>query len=241
MKEINRTDLLREIIENCQVSGNVTRDFKDFYTIPVTLRGLKTLDIGAGASDWTAWLESRGAEAMAVDPLYGDFEELRQKYLDTKYAEMIHASKQAGRIPLSKDHPRFLDFVFDIYWEKFRDSFFNGTSLYIPASFDALPFKDSSFDRVFSFYGIFGAGDHEYGLLKDAVHEAIRVVKTGGILQLAPVLTGEMNEDQFRNQWKVTEEIMGDRNLTCNLSSRMIGDNPLTQQRLKLLTIRKKG
>lgn len=237
MKETPNPQLINTLVEQCQVSGNVSIDLKGFYELPRSFSDLRTLDIGAGVSDWTAWLYAQEADAIAIDPLFRNFDQLKQRYVDTTYRDATEAFTRAGREPLSRDDPRFVNFVFDKYWYRFEDSYINRRASYIPGSFHRLPFRDETFDLMFSFYGIFGVSDHDYSLLSASMQEALRVVKKGGKVQIAPALTGIVTEDQYENQSRIIQELRGNNNVSVELKSKTFGN--VNSVRLKLLIITK--
>lgn len=199
---------IAEISEAAPVSGNKWQDLIKVYRLPENLSGKRTLDVCAGESNFCAWLLVQGAEAYAVDYFYSDFFQLR-------VGRVRNLLKSIGRedIDPTKSDPRVLR-ILDEDTAMFKRSVDIQPSSYIAASAHALPFRDKTFHLITSYYGIFGVMDNDRNLLQMAIQEAIRVLRKGGELQIAPVLIGDnLSRNQIDNQKEILNQIRKDKRL----------------------------
>lgn len=149
------------------------------HIINFPVRPSSVLDIGAGGSDVTAVLLKRGYSAFAIDPRYEDPDLIREK-VEESY------TKRDPNSPLRQ------------YWEQltreqeealtiFNRSVRENPSNYIAATATALPFKDGTFDLVFSVNAVTEYLALNKHLLQDAVFECLRVAKPGGKVEIYPL------------------------------------------------------
>ena len=156
------------------ITAHKADHLKDVFDLPRKLRRARVLDIGSGLSDFTYWLRGKGAEAYGLDLTYGSGMDWAVQ----------HSIEQAAK-DIDKE-PAALTFTREMA-ERFRTGLAAEPSMYIAGSALDLPFRSGSFDLVTSSLGIFGTLDHDYALLETGFHEAIRVLRPRGVLQLSPV------------------------------------------------------
>lgn len=146
----------------------------DFPTKPSTI-----LDIGAGGSDVTAELLKRGHNAFAIDPRYEDPDLIRKKVEESYTKRDPNSPLREHWEQLTRDQEQALT----VFYRSREEN----PSNYIPATGTALPFKDGTFDLVFSVNAVTEYLDLNKHLLQDAVFECLRVTKPGGRVELHPL------------------------------------------------------
>lgn len=163
------------------------------------LRGLRILDIGAGASDLTRTLLERGADAYAVDPRYSDLKDLEKK---VKFHNAHAPYNAIDRSARRKSMDRFIG------------NYTRNPNKYVAAYAASLPFRDDSFDIAVSMNTITVYLDSFYDLLLASVKEGLRIVKKGGTLQLCPFMEREVGFDsgvdnlRLANESRMVQEVM---------------------------------
>jgi SAM-dependent methyltransferase len=190
---------LLSLARGAEVTGIAWRSLARFYALPGALDGLRVLDICAGMSDSVYRLRQAGAEAYAVDTCYADLDEM---YARHRKGFEVTARNVFGVEPDSSRGQ-------ELYWS-FTEGFEAGLegSTYVAASATALPFGHDSFDLVLSFNGIFGTLDFAPDLLRQALREAVRVLRPGGSAQLLPFQEGPVLNDLERaNQIPAVREL----------------------------------
>jgi len=78
---------------------------------------------------------------------------------------------------------------------------------YIQGSAHNLPFPSDTFDAVTSFYGIFGVIDDDVDLAYASINEAIRVLKSGGILSVGPLMDGHITKTQSISEEEILDRL----------------------------------
>lgn len=148
---------------------------------PPELAGCRVLDIGGGASNATAWLRSRGAEAYAVDRLYGNLtaleREMRTVFTKLEELYLTHCGKAAWQ----KERPKI-----EASYREFMEDYARHASFYVHAFASSLPFPDGFFDMAFSTNCITHGLDKDFFVMKKCIEEGLRVVKAEGNLQIYP-------------------------------------------------------
>lgn len=166
-----------------------------------------------GGSDLTATFLAMGADAYALDIGYLDKRMHRKILSDGIYPPNLN----------------FIDSI-DGYPER-----------YIGASATDLPFTDGSFDRVVSFYGIFGVMDEDVDLLRASVAEAIRVLKQGGTLQIGPLMSGHITDEGKKDQAALLDELKKREDLIVYAGHSLYPVEPSERYRqLRKLMVRKR-
>ena len=190
---------LLSLARGAEVTGIAWRSLARFYSLPGALDGLRVLDVCAGMSDGVYRLRQAGAEAYAVDTCYADLDEM---YARHRKGFEVTARNVFGVEP---DSPRGLE-LYRSFTEGFEAGLAGSTC--VAASATALPFGDESFDLVLSFNGIFGTLDFAPALLREALLEAVRVVRPGGSVQLLPFQQGPvLNDVERANQLEAVREL----------------------------------
>lgn len=189
-----------------------------FLKLPQDVTSLRILDVGAGGSDLTAKFLADGADAYAVDTLYGAPQAFKvavdASMEGWKYSRVILSRRQAAL-------------------RAFQESRSLSTERYKAASAVALPFEDNSFDIVLSLKSILPYCAYDLEILAKVVNELIRVTKLGGSIQLvsyegdgAPgTLPRYRREyrDHFRNERRLLEAIGQNPNLPYNITPIEVG------------------
>lgn len=191
------------LVELSGFSGADWTDYLRVLKLPEDVKGLKILDVGAGASEFTAELLDRGANAYAIDPKY-DFplEQVREGatiYIRiAPYPPEIIARRE-------KSVERFLR---SFEWNRTR---------YVAGSATSMPFPDSNFDVVCSINTLTTYLDRDYDVFNQAIEECLRVTRVGGSIQLFPYkdeepsLTGKVNQARLQNQERVLNALRKNR------------------------------
>lgn len=155
----------------------------DFPTEPSSV-----LDVGAGGSDVTAQLLSRGYPAYAVDPRYA-VPGLVEKKVEEGYTKLDPSSPlYKHQQPIIREQQAAL--------EVFKESMKTNPTHYISASATALPFSSETFDFVFSVNAITEYHSMNKLMLFDAVNECLRVTRSGGRVELFPVKVEVSRQDE---------------------------------------------
>lgn len=183
---------IEQLAEETQVTGAVPDLYKELFSLPEAIRGERILDVCSGYSIFSDWALEQGAKPTAIDINYGNLDRLQINLVRT-FASVL---MQEGI-----DYDAEVADIFQSLVLAFNASFATNPSLYITGSATHLPIKDNSFDRMVSLNGIFGTLDHDREILMQSLKEAIRVVKVGGKIHLAPSdLHPTLTFDEYLNQ-----------------------------------------
>ncbi len=213
--EAIRQAKIAELALRMPVTGNSAAYLLPYYEMRFVqdATGERILDVCAGGSDLTAALLSMGADAYALD--FGYYDKHTHKKI------LSEGNRPPNLIFLTSldEHPQ----------------------RYIGASATDLPFPDGSFDRVMSFYGIFGVMDEETDLLNESMIEALRVLKKGGKLQVGPLLEGHISDVGKENQRALIEALKERGDLIVYAGYTLYPVEPsLDYRQLRKLVIKKK-
>jgi SAM-dependent methyltransferase len=141
------------------------------------------VDVGAGGSDAVAELLARGADAYAVDPRYaalaGLVRDANSYFARQTAAGQLPQAREASAPGIAAQRAAFGRFLASFQARKTQRR-------YLAAVASNLPFETASADFVYSLDCITQYLDREYDGLLGAVREALRVLKPGGTLALAP-------------------------------------------------------
>jgi SAM-dependent methyltransferase len=224
-------ELLLSISDHGEVTGIGWKSLSRFFDLPPDLKGLRTLDVCSGLSDFAHGLRQRGAEAYALDLLYGDFRLLTDRHKESFREIARDVFHTSANSPKGRQ-------IYEQYVRSFRTSLKKTPSTYIAGSATHLPFADSSFDLVTSFNGLFGTLDFDARALEPALLEVLRVIKPGGCVQLIPYQRGPILDDHQRQaQRDALEAVRALEGVT--LSDHIARDSALLGGSVAVLTITK--
>ena len=190
-----KTNLTEQAIANVTApsSEEWQRTFQAALIREEEVAGLKILDVGGGASDFTARLLELGADAYAIDPKY-------------------------ARMSLLKEHVRknnsyyntellAVDFkTLNKALERFKQSSMTHRDRYKAAFASAIPFPDNTFDIVFSQFAILGYLNVDISVLQAAAEECLRVTKPSGTVRLFPFKEKQLKWDEAVNALRMKND-----------------------------------
>ncbi len=165
--------------------------------MPSDVKGLRILDVGAGASDAVCKLLELGAEAYAIDPRYRSRADLKGR---VKKHNKLVSNKLRRNEAL----------------ESFMESAKSRPERYLEASATEIPFPDNFFDIVYSRIAVTSYLDVDRDIFSNAVEECIRVAKTGGSIRFFPYMDvepgwpPEVNELRIDNEREVVNRLKKD-------------------------------
>ncbi len=143
------------------------------------IKGIRIIDIGAGASDFTEEVLQRGADAYAIDPRYTSLDNLESDIMNFS----LNKDQNPNLSRLTDDALRQLVEQSSETLEKFKVGFSENPTRYLPKSATELPFSDSFADLIVSNNCLTQLARNQYHLYIKAVRECIRVLKTNGKLR----------------------------------------------------------
>ncbi len=193
--------------------------------------GLRVLDVGAGASDFTARLLELGADAYAVDPKFASMSTLKswvQKgnsfYKDNNFRDEYQVLTRAlERFKLSSA----------VHKERYKASLAT-----------KMPFPDNYFDIVFSGFTLFGYLDLDIDILTQAALECLRVTKPNGTIRLFPFKGAiELEPDKQINILRIKNNVQLLKKLQVHegVQSALSVPIPYSKVPAETLVIRKRG
>lgn len=162
-----------------ECSANGLAHLKQNLRVPPNVRGLKILDIGAGASTAAVELRKLGAYPVALDILYGNPAALRES--SENYLEGFR--RHLSTLPPG-ERGRIYDQAERNAQQFFRD-FRRGDTRYVAGRARQLPFRNGAFDYAYSAACI-SAMLRDLDLVTESIMEAMRVLKPKGVLQISP-------------------------------------------------------
>lgn len=196
-------DRERAIAEESFASAVPYEIADEYIHFPDNLVGKTVVDIGAGASDVSAVLRRVGSDPWAIDPRYGDIKGLRRsvdQFLTGRLNMVNDVAWQRGG-PLREmmeGNKRYADcsrrakdrFLWD--YDKVR------SSRYLEAYAGSIPLGDNFADFCFSLQCVSKFLIEDWEVFKNAVFEALRILKPGGQLKLQPWLGGTIDWNGVR-------------------------------------------
>ncbi|SRR5258708_4916217 len=171
----------------------------EILTIPENLTDVSFLDIGGGASDITANLLLRGANAFSIDPAYKSRSDLKGRILGQLKPEN-YTKENIARIRQGLE--TFMQSI-KTNPNRYRAEFATHTS-----------FQDNFFDYIYSINLVTAYLDIDLDTLNRAVDESIRISKPGATIQYFPFLEPEPSGSLVIN----TQRIKNDQSLLDRLS-----------------------
>lgn len=197
------------------VSDNDFSRLAPFYGLPEDVSGLRILDVCAGESDLTAMLLEKGADAYALDLLYGNFKTLHGKRL-SKVAAGISRNKHWDEVSEAIYQREVEELEASEIFLRFKGSYERDRQSYVAGSAHSLPFSDNAFDLVLSSFGILGVLNSDLEILKLGMSEAIRVVRPGGKVQVGPMVIGSYDSVQQLNTVHIVTELRQRTDIVVN-------------------------
>ncbi|MPZ50692.1 MAG: methyltransferase domain-containing protein [Dehalococcoidia bacterium] len=222
------------IAAEAEVTGIAYKSLSRFYELPPEVKGLRTLDVCSGMSDFAYGLRQRGAGAYALDLLYADFRLLRARHQESfrEVARDVFQTNPDG-VKARK--------IYQGYVQSFQASLKKRPRFYVAGSATHLPFADASFDLVTSFNGVFGTLDFDIRALSQALAEVVRVLRPGGSLQLLPYQKGPILDDHQRQNQIEAVEALGAADASLGFSDTVARESALLGGGVARLTITKAG
>jgi len=161
--------------------GRTLAEYTQFFAIdPNSLKGMSVLDVGAGPSSFTAEACKRGADAVAVDPLYGCTPTALAAHVQIDYRRMLAQLrakpqllrfKSFGSIDEAEASRRS---AAERFLADYEQQFVHNR--YIGASLPQLPFLDGAFDLVLCAHLLFVyAQRFDFTFHLEACRELVRV------------------------------------------------------------------
>ena len=173
------------------------RSYQEYKEMFMLKEGLlsngRILDIASGASSFTAELNQKGYEAIAVDPLYTLTSE---EMYDLGKKEIKIASQKLSQnenlfiwndYKSLKHHDEIRERSLNQFIESYRED--NNKEKYISATLPFLPFDNDTFSLVFCNHFLFLYREQfDYKFHLDAINEMIRITQKGGSILIYPLV-----------------------------------------------------
>lgn len=153
-----------------------------YLGLPQERIGLIIVDVAAGLSSLTPTLLAEGANVYAVDSVYGATREELEGLIDETRTKTL-ASTPPGYFQEMDRLVREASGQFEVSYVACPDRYIKGYAT-------RLPFPDNFADYAISMNGISGF-IREPDVLIEAIKEALRIVKPGGKVVLAPWFSGD--------------------------------------------------
>ena len=193
-------DALRGRVKTLPPSAKSVANTRLFIRFPTRLEGVRILDIGAGQSSCVAWLNAQGASAYAIDPRYSDLGRLDTD-MDAATNPMLEKLQATyGRATASMLHA-----ASDTTRADFRLDVASHGGHYVAGLAGSLPFATGSVDLIYSTNCLGKGLDEDESVFSEAVSECMRVLRSGGELQIWPFM-GLTETRSGRNQVKVLRD-----------------------------------
>jgi len=161
--------------------GRTLAEYAQFFSLdPNALKGISVLDVAAGPSSFTAEACKRGADAVAVDPLYGCTPAALAVHVQIDYRRMLTQMRAKPQLL------RFQSFgsideaeasrrsAAERFLADYEQQFVHNR--YIGAALPQLPFLDGAFDLVLCAHLLFVyAKQFDFAFHLEACRELVRV------------------------------------------------------------------
>ncbi|MDQ0300610.1 ubiquinone/menaquinone biosynthesis C-methylase UbiE [Salibacterium salarium] len=151
------------------------------------------LDVGAGASSFTAALIKTGHEAIAVDPLYNlsneEMYELGRKEMKTASEKLSEKGNLFNwdYYHTLHDHDEMRNRSFQQFMDQYRQD--NTKEKYVPGTLPNLPFYDNTFSFIVCNHFLFLYQEQfDFSFHIEAIKELVRVTKSGGSILIYPLV-----------------------------------------------------
>jgi ubiquinone/menaquinone biosynthesis C-methylase UbiE len=171
--------------EDLAVSGSPSEMVLTYMAVqPDRLKGRLVLDVASGTSDVTHRLNSVGAIAFGVDPVYRDEARMQREY---ELFRSEHKARRARRAMLGSEQKGItfkgkfaepvdpLEAAYDRFWEDYKLNPYR----YVVGSAEALPFQDGMADLVLNNMFLSSLDPNE-AYTNAVINEMVRVLRMGG-------------------------------------------------------------
>lgn len=161
--------------------GRTLAEYAQFFSLDVeALDGLSVLDVAAGPSSFTAEACRRGADAVAVDPLYGSTPETLATHVQIDYRRVISQIRAKPELVRLRSFGSLDEAELsrrsaaDRFLTDYAQHFVHNR--YIGAALPQLPFLDCAFDLVLCAHFLFVyAKKFDFDFHVEACRELVRV------------------------------------------------------------------
>jgi hypothetical protein len=161
--------------------GRTLAEYSQFFALDVdALDGLTVLDVAAGPSSFTAEACRRGADAVAVDPLYGCTPEALATHVQIDYRRVFAQMKAKPQLVRFRSFASLEEAEFsrrtaaERFLADYAQHFVHNR--YLGAALPQLPFLDGAFDLVLCAHLLFTyAKKFDFGFHLEACRELARV------------------------------------------------------------------
>ncbi len=202
--------------ERSLITGMGAGAVQDLIDFPQQLSGLTILDILTGTCNNVADLRRKGANIIGVDLAYRDLKGFKERFVQGivdpywwrtgRRPAQFSAGEIDNWLRPNDDDPIHIRLSKLAYHDLMQDMENGGG--YIAAQAEKLPFADNSVDMVYSTYGLSSILIADYDAFRAAVLEIVRVLKSGGKLQLVPWIHFDDVELWTRKQTKNMKEFI---------------------------------
>ena len=180
---MNSAPVLELEVPSVSFFGRTLAEYAQFFSIDVNaLKGTSVLDVAAGPSSFTAEACRRGADAVAVDPLYGCTPAALATHVQIDYRRMLAQMRARPQLL------RFRSFgsideaeasrrsAAERFLADYEQHFVHNR--YLGASLPQLPFLDGAFDLVLCAHLLFVyAKRFDFSFHHEACRELVRVCR----------------------------------------------------------------
>ncbi len=161
--------------------GRTLAEYAQFFAIDLnSLKGLSVLDVAAGPSSFTAEACKRGADAVAVDPLYGYTPAVLATHVQIDYRRMLAQMRAKPELLRFKSFGSIDEAetsrqsAAERFLADYAQQFVHNR--YIGAALPQLPFLDGAFDLVLCAHLLFVyAKRFDFAFHLEACRELVRV------------------------------------------------------------------
>lgn len=178
------------VANRLSVSSNPLSNVTIGLGLPVRdLVGKRMLDVAAGLSDFTCRANDEGAEAFAVDILYGNPKVLRAKgkeFTDDQEKTIGRKSIKAQAGQLHPDLQALYDELTGSTASRCLDDMEANPGRYVAADAMNLPFANGSFQTVVSHSFLTSLEGLYPEFVTEVILEMLRVTERGGMLRIGP-------------------------------------------------------
>jgi len=178
---MNLAPVLEIEVPSVSFFGRTLAEYSQFFSIdPNTLKGMSVLDVAAGPSSFTAEACRRGADAVAVDPLYGCTPTALAAHVQIDYRRMLEQMRAKPQLLRFRSFQSIAEAeesrrsAAERFLADYEQHFVHNR--YLGAALPLLPFLDCAFDLVLCAHLLFVyEKQFDFGFHLDACRELVRV------------------------------------------------------------------